>query len=243
MTRQGQSDDAEDYAAIVDLAEHFSALVDALHDGTETGLDPERIVSLAHRVVPGAHYVGITGWVDGQLRSVAATDPVLVELDDIRNATGEGPALDAIEGNDLVLSGDLAADPRWPGYGSQVLDRTGIRSLISYRLYLTRRHCAALTLCSPWPHGFTDLAVGIGAIFAAYSCLAALADSLHDPTFTDHAGGSVHREIGVAIGILMATGGLDSQTAYARLHAASHHVHQSLSATAASVVKTGALPT
>lgn len=55
-----------------------------------------------------AHYVGITGWIDGQLRSIAATDPVLLELDDIRNATGEGPALDAIEGNDLVLSGDLA---------------------------------------------------------------------------------------------------------------------------------------
>lgn len=242
MSHFHSHDSAEDFAAVAELAEHFTALVDALHDGAETGLDPDRIIALARSSVPGSHEVGIVAWNDGQLHTMACTSLVLEELDRIRDETGEGPALDAIQGSDLVLSGDLAEDPRWPEFGRRVTERTGIRSLATYRLYLAHRHRAALTFCSIWPHGFTDLAVEIGVIFASYCSLATLAELLGDGGASVYDRFQVHREIGMAVGILMASTGVDSGEAYSRLRTASREMHRSWAGTAAQVIRDGRLP-
>lgn len=243
MGNQQPDGSPEDFAAIVELAEHFGALVDALHGGTQTGLDPKRIVALAKRSMPGSHEVGIVAWRDGRLRTVASTSSVLERLDEIRVETGEGPALDAIDGNDLVISGDVAEDPRWPEFGSRATDRTGIRSLATYRLFLSRRHRGALTFCSSWPHGFTDFAIEIGAIFGAFCSLSILTELMGDDAVSAYSSTDVHREIGVAIGIVMSTTGVESAEAYHRLRTASRQMRRSLPETAGHVIREGRLST
>ncbi len=113
--------------------------------------------------------------------------------------------------------------------------------MISYRLYLGRHHRAALTFYSIWPHGFDDVAAAVGAIFAAYCSLALITQVLGDDVHPRR-GAEVHREIGVAIGILMATGELAADEAFARLQNASQRLDRELREVARHVTSTGQLP-
>lgn len=115
--------------------------------------------------------------------------------------TQQGPALDVLDADDLVVSGDLGDDPRWPAFGARVIDRTGIRSIVSYRLYLSSNHRAALTFYSDWPYAFDDVAIATGAIFAAYGSLTLGSELVLSEHVNTRRSAQVHREIGVAVGI------------------------------------------
>jgi len=230
------------FAALAELAEAFLALVRALADDAEPApLTPARILDLAVACMPTGKHVALIVVQDGQARTVAGNTDLPGRVDVVRSATGEGPSLDVLDTNDLVVSNDLAHDPRWRDFGSRVVDELGIRSVVSYRLYLSRRHRAALTVYSDWPHAFDDLAVTTGAIFAAYCSLAMHSELVLDEPVAHRRATEVHREIGVAVGILMATGDLSTEAAFHRLHRASRHLRRSLPDVARDVIVHGHL--
>jgi ANTAR domain len=146
-----------------------------------------------------------------------------------------------LDTNDLVVSNDLAVDPRWPEFGSRVVDELGIRSVVSYRLYLSRRHRTALSFYSDWPHAFDDLDIATGAIFAAYCSLALHSRLVLDEPVAHRRAMEVHREMGVAVGIIMVTGNLTTEAAYHRLHRASRNLQRSLLDVARHVIAHGHL--
>ena len=106
--------------------------------------------------------------------------------------------------------------------------RPGVRSLASYRLYFGRQHRGALTFCSDWPNAFDDLAVAVGAIFAAYCSLSLLAHLLNEESVAASKAAEVHREIGVAVGMLMSSGELADEDAWDQLREASRRVRKAL---------------
>ncbi|MGH3606445.1 MAG: GAF and ANTAR domain-containing protein, partial [Pseudonocardiaceae bacterium] len=174
-------------------------------------------------------------------RTVASTDAVPDHVDAIQFDSGEGPALDVLVTNDYVHVDDLAGDPRWPQFGRRAVEVGDVRSMISYRLYLGRHRRAALSFYSTWPHGFDDTAAAIGAIFAAYCSLALTTQALDDDVHPRRVA-EVHREIGVAMGILMSAGELSADEAFAQLHSASRRLHRELRDVAHEVTATGRLP-
>jgi hypothetical protein len=113
--------------------------------------------------------------------------------------------------------------------------------MINYRLYLGRHRRAALSFYSTWPHAFDDVAAAIGAIFAAYCSLTLITQQLDDEVHPQRAA-NVHREIGVAIGILMATEQRTADDAFTMLHTASQRLHRDLQEVARQVTTTGRLP-
>jgi hypothetical protein len=62
--------------------------------------------------------------------------------------------LDVLVVDDYLKADDLATDPRWPKFGERAVQACGIRSMISYRLYLGRHRGAVLSFYSTWPHAF-----------------------------------------------------------------------------------------
>jgi len=232
----------DEFAALAELAEIFGELVEALYQGQSAQLSPDRIVQVALRCVPRSRSTGIVVVDDRGPVTVAATDDVGERIDRIRTETGQGPALDILESNDLIVCDDLPVDERWPEYGTRVTEETGIRSLLSYRLYLGRGMRAALSFYSDWPFAFDELAITTGAIFAAYCSLALFTTYLFDEPPSQRRSGEVHREIGVAVGILMAAHGIDTAAAYARLHGSARELRRSLPEVAAYVHRHGDLP-
>jgi ANTAR domain/GAF domain len=230
------------FAALAELAEAFIALVKTLvEDGEHSAMTPRRILDLAAECMPPGKHAALIVVQDGEARSIAATTDLPGRVDEIRSASGQGPGLDVLDTNDLVVSNDLAADPRWPLFGSRVVDELGIRSIVSYRLYLSRRHRAALSFYSDWPHAFDDVAITTGAIFAAYCSLAMQSELVLDEPVAHRRASEVHREIGVAVGILMTIGDLTTEAAYHQLHRASRQLQRSLSDVARHVIAHGHL--
>jgi hypothetical protein len=230
-------DGGGEFAPLAALAEAFTALVRAVAvEGDPTPLTPRRILDLASRCMPHGERAALIAVRDGEIDRVAATTDHFAQVDEIRAATGEGPTVDVLETNDLVISNDLAGDVRWPRFGRRVVDELGVRSIVSYRLYLSRRDRAALTFYSDWPHAFDNMAITTGAIFAAYCSLAMHSELVLDEPVAHRRAAEVHREIGVAVGIIMAVGDLTTEDAYGRLHRASHRLRRSLPDVARQVI-------
>jgi GAF domain-containing protein len=88
----------------------------------------------AGRVVPAASY-GVTLRRNGRPTTVANDDVRSFALNDGQNATGVGPAMEAMRTGSVVSIADLAAETRWPAY-LDAARQGGLRSCLS--LPLTR---------------------------------------------------------------------------------------------------------
>jgi hypothetical protein len=235
-------DRAEEFLAIAELAEAFTEMVQLLTSDQTLSVDASTIVEFAQRSMPLAQHTGLVLSERGTPRTVAATSDIPEQLDRIRAELGEGPALDVLEINDLVISEDVASDPRWPQFGPRVHEQLGVRSVASYRLHLGADHRAALIFLSDWPYAFDDAAIAIGCIFAAYCSLALLTEHVLRDKLTPRRTAQVHREIGIAVGILLTRESLTTDQAYARLNDASQTLRKSLPEVAQHVVAHRRLP-
>lgn len=122
--------------------------------------------------VPGAQSAGIT--VAGphrQVRTVAATDSYPAVLDDAQRRTGEGPCLSAAWEHHTMQIDDLWSDGRWLHFRAVVVQRTPIRSVLSFRLYDDGKSMAALNLFSTAPRAFDQESLDMGLIHAAHTAV------------------------------------------------------------------------
>ena len=232
---------AEIASALAELAAAFTRLVQVFLEGGQAQLSPQRIVDVAARVMPSCRHAAVVVIDQDQPRTLASTDAVPDHVDAVQFDAGQGPSLDVLVTDDYVRVDDLADDPRWPQFGSRAVEAADVRSMINYRLYLGRHRRAALSFYSTWPHAFDEVAAAMGAIFAAYCSLTLITQQLDDEVHPERAA-NVHREIGVAIGILMATEQRTADDAFTMLQTASQRLHRDLKDVARQVTTTGRLP-
>ena len=225
------------------MADQFGQLAVSLADGADQPLTQQRIVEYAVRGIPGAEHASMTV-VDGKRppRTTAGTDELPYQWDQMQYDHGEGPCLDAITTNGVTLSADLRTENRWPRFTRAIVDQTPARSMLSFRLFLTEQHGAGLNLYATRPAAFTDQSSATGSMFAAYASMALLAAARHDTANHLLRAVETSREIGVAMGILMANGKLTSQQAFDQLRTASQNLNRKLHDIAADVALTGAMP-
>ena len=175
-------------------------------------------------------------------RTTAGTSELPYQWDQLQYEHGEGPCLGAIAANGVELVPDLRTENRWPLFTRAIVDQTPARSMLSFRLFLTEQNRAALNLYATRPGAFTDQSTATGSIFAAYASMALLAAARHDTANHLTRALETNREIGVAMGILMANGKLTSPQAFDQLRTASQNFNRKLHDIAADVALTGALP-
>jgi hypothetical protein len=114
--------------------------------------------------------------------------------------------------------------------------------MLSYRLYLSTDRRGALSFYSTAPRAFDQPAVGIGALFASYASLTLLNDIHRDKAMNLERALESSREIGCAMGILMARELCTQSQAFDMLRNASQHTQRKLRDIAAHVTESGALP-
>jgi GAF domain-containing protein len=201
-----------------------------------------KLVEVAVSIIPGCHYAGVTVVRRGRVETPAATGDVPAAVDAIQYETGEGPCLSAIREHAVFRTGDLARDDRWPAFAGPAVARTGVRSMLAFRLFTEEDTLGALNLYSRQRDAFDDEAVPVGTILAAHAALAfARAREREQISGLQHALTS-NRAIGMAIGILMATHRITEAEAFDRLRVASQRSNIRLRDIADEVVRTGQLP-
>jgi GAF domain-containing protein len=199
----------------------------------------DRAVHMCRHAMRGCDMVGISVIEGGQIRTVAASNEILRQIDQWQFELGEGPCYDALRNDETVTSNDLAHDDRWPVYGQRLAQETGIHSSVSYRLFTNGDSLGALNAYALAPSAFSHQEVAQGQALAAHAA-AALASSLKEHQLQQAL--ESRTVIGQATGMLMERFGLDADAAFGALRRISQNRNIKLHALAERLVTTGRVP-
>lgn len=198
-----------------------------------------RIVDLATQTVPGAQYAAVS-LVESRRKvaTVTYTEDICCRVDEVQYETGQGPCLDAIFERDTVLINDLTGTGEWPEFADRAV-ALGVRSMLSFRLFVEGDTAGALNLYSLDTGAFSETSIATGGVFAAHAAVA-----------WDHAKEveglqraiATREVIGQAQGVLMSSRKITSDVAFDLLRTASQHRNVKLHTVAQEVVDTGTLP-
>jgi GAF domain-containing protein len=152
---------------------------------SETSLDQvlHRVAELAKRTLPGASEVSVTLIRDSKARTVAATGPLALTIDQWQYEQGHGPCLDASAGATTLSVPDMTEETRWPDWATRATE-TGARSSLSVGLPVQERVTGALNIYGVDPKAFDDETITLAETFAGYAAVALANAHLYDATAT-----------------------------------------------------------
>jgi GAF domain-containing protein len=209
-------------------------------------LDTESIEKFVHELavqaaslVAGSLSCGITMSQRGQAATVACSDDVASQVNELQYELAEGPCLTALADGRPAQINDLATETRWPRFTSQAAG-TGIRSCLSLPLIAHDETVGALNLYALVPGAFGPAQIRRAERFAE-NAAGALALGLRLVSYSDlanqlRASLTSRAAIDQAVGIIMAQDRCTQHVAFATLRAASQNRNVKLRDVARDVV-------
>jgi len=230
------------WGELLDLAESMRDLADRATDAE--GLPAlDDLVNLAVEWVPSARWASLTVLRAKKFRTEATTDQSAAKADTLQYEMGFGPCVDAVRGDSVYVSGDVATDERWLDWGVRVHDELGVRSVLSQRLRLSGDAgvIAGLNIYSHNADAFDEHARAVGLVLATHGGLLMNTMLANNRARNLKRALESNRDIGVAIGVLMHEHRLSQAQAFDVLRAASQDSNRKLAEIAVEVVDTGTL--
>lgn len=227
----------EDMAVVATEFAELAAQIRA--EGSEAG-QWRRIGQLAVEHVPGCAWASITDVHAAKGRSLGASDPIAAALDQLQFDLAEGPCLHSARDSASVLCPDLAVEQRWPQFVSLARERTALRAVLA--IPLPGRDAAAMNFYATRPDPFGQEAITTASILAAHAAEVLMVGESSDHSRNLEVALGTSRQIGMAIGVLMAQYKITQEEGFAMLRVASQALHRKLRDIAAEVAETGALP-
>jgi GAF domain-containing protein len=227
----------------MDSARWFAALARDLAEQPDRDATASRVLEL----ITGATGCSVAAIAhlspQGVLIFDHATDKEMVaRISAITTGTDEGAAWHALRQRGTVRVEDLNTESRWPRYTARMRAETPIRSAQGYCLILDNLVLGAMMLYSTEPGFFTDAICRFADVYADHAAIALARVSDHERAENLETALQSNREIGMAVGILMARYGLTDQAAFDLLRVTSQHEHRKLRDIAAETVFSGELP-
>jgi len=198
-----------------------------------------QVATYAVQAIPGADGAGLTLLEHDRADTIVATSPFVTEIDDIQYGMNQGPCISAAREGQIVLSGSLGADPRWPRFGGRVA-RLGVHSALSLPLITPDGVVGAMNVYAHGKSAFDDRAAKLGQIFAAPAAIAV--QNAHVLAQTRRLANQLQSALEVrgvidrAVGILMSRSGSTEHEALERLRSLSQHEHRKLAEVARQIV-------
>ena len=151
----------------------IAELVQQLHSRPDTDSDTVLAELAEHAAVeiPGAMYAGVTRNAK-HIDTPAATHKWPIVLDEIQQLHREGPCLTAAWEEKTIHVADLETDDRFPLYRRDALERTPIRSVMAFQMFIAGETMGALNVYAEEPRVFGQTSRDIGLVFAAHSSVA-----------------------------------------------------------------------
>ena len=210
-----------------DLADRLGVIARELRTQSEDVANTlESVVAIATDLVPACDEAGVTlVRRKGSITTPAATGEVARAGDALQVVLNEGPCLDALWGQEVVSSSNLAADPRWPQWGPQIARDFAVGSMLCVRLFTDEDTLGALNLYSLREDAFDEMARIEALALAAHVAVAlAAAQEIGQLRVAIES----RTVIGQAEGILMERFGLSAGQAFTALVRASSVTNRKL---------------
>jgi GAF domain-containing protein len=190
---------------------------------------------------------GITLQPNGRPLTVASSDSLASQVDELQYGLDQGPCLSALRTGQIVRIDDLAADLRWHGYAARALAH-GVRSSLSFPLGSPGSLAGALNLYSREAGFFGEIQARQAEGFAQNASVAVgiAARMAHQAVLTEQLRTSLASRsvIDQALGIIMAEQRCSPADAFAVLRGASQNRNIKLRQVAEDIVRSvcGAKP-
>jgi hypothetical protein len=241
MTSSGPTSSA-DPAGLAEIADAVMGLGEQLRDAASDTL-VEAVLEYAVQTLPGVRWASITTLRQGKFRTLATTGETACSADALQYELGGGPCVDTVLEDSVHCSPDLTHDPRWPVYGARVAAELGVRSALAYRLTLVPdpELIAGLNLYSDVTGAFDAHTQWAGTLLATHAAWAVSLEMTRQRAENLEAALRSNREIGTAIGVLMAQHKLTRDQAHELLRVASQDSNRKMAELATEVVETGEL--
>jgi hypothetical protein len=217
-------------------SELFSSLADVVYVSDDFARIHQAVVTAAPALVEGCDHASLMLRRDDRFITVASSDPIAAQVDALEREIGEGPCLDAIVQQTVFHDADLTDGSRWMRLTERVLAETPVRSMAGFRIRTGEGHDGALNLFSDRPGGLTARAVDQGIVLASFTTVALVASYQRQVARTLREGLLSNREIGKAVGLLMAYHRIDDAEAFAMLRRTSQELNVKLAEVARKVV-------
>lgn len=184
-----------------------------------------RVCQLAVSLIKGCEHAAITLIeANRPWKTRGATDPLPELVDRLQYDTGQGPCLDAIRLDDIFRVDDLRREERWPKFAPLAVEKTGIRSMLSFRLFVQSDVLGALNLYSKLPNAFISprQTVELGEIFATHAAVVLSGRRLIEQL---QSAMTSRDTISLAMGLLMGRQSLSREQAFDILRRASQRTN------------------
>ncbi|MDT5101047.1 MAG: hypothetical protein QOC76_4784 [Mycobacterium sp.] len=204
MTEQRNRELAERMAELARVSAAPRSVNDVLSD----------VTTAAKELIPGTESAGILMVAKGgKFESLAGTDDLPHQLDELQIKFSEGPCMQAALHETIVRTDDFRSEDRWPLYSPAVVE-IGVLSGLSLKLYTASRTAGALNLFAVRPNAFDAADETIGTVLAAHAAAAILASREGEEL---QSALSTRDRIGQAKGIIMERFGIDDIRAFEML--------------------------
>lgn len=224
----------------------LTGILTGLHRRWHTTAGGAQVAAVAHAGVyhvSGARWANVVLHRPGQARTLVATAPIAQAIETLQQELGSGPGVDPVLEGNVCVCPDLSQEHRWPAFGAQARGRFGVAALMTCRVPLPEdpETTIGFTLYSDTPNVFDAHASWAGALLASQAALAVSAQLHRQQLRNLERALESNREIGAAVGVLMARHGITRHQAFDLLRGASQDTGRKLAAIATDVVDTGEL--
>jgi len=185
-------------SALMNTSRSFQGTLDAIVQATRTSLPEFGHVSISVKNRQGT------------FETEAGTDQLAWELDGVQYELGEGPCVQAVEDEPVVVVEHLGHEQRWPRYVPAALER-GLRSQVAVRLFTDNQHVAGLNLYSTERDDIDVGSAETARLFATHAAII-LGHAQHEDQLTQAL--QTRKTIGQAIGIVMERYRIDADRAF-----------------------------
>lgn len=215
----------------------FQRLADLIYADFAPTAIHHALASAAVQLVDGCDHASIMVASNGRFLTVASTDEVAAHVDLLEREVGSGPCVDAIVEEGFQRDANLENGSHWPELAKRVLAETPVRGMIGYRILADNRKVGALNVFADTPDALTEKSADQGAVVASFASVAFMMLSAKNQAETMSRGLDSNREIGKAIGLLMAAHRFTEDEAFELLRTTSQNLNMKISAVARKVVE------
>lgn len=215
-----------------DLAAAMAEAASALKQPETVEQALARLVVAAQSVIPGAEHCGISIATRTAITTMASTDGMVDQLDQLQYDLDEGPCLDAMRHHTSVVVDDMRTEARWPRFAPPAAE-AGCISQMGIEIFREPGQVGGLNLYSSQAAAFDEYTRHAATLLAIHTSVVMgkviAVDNLTRALKT-------RQVIGQAVGIVMYRYAVDERSAFAYLNRISQNSNTKLHVVAEKIV-------
>jgi GAF domain-containing protein len=221
-----------------ELLTTFRSLAEVVYSGESYDSVYDALCRSTVEFVDGCDHASLMLRRNGRIQTVGASDETARMVDELETKLGEGPCLDAIDESepDQHLCADLTSGSKWPTLAQMILDNTEIKGMAGFRIRQDGQKVGALNVFSNTPGALTNHSLDQAIMLTAFASVTLAALDRGEEATTLRRGLESNREIGKAIGLLMAMHDIDDDQAFQMLSKVSQEMNIKLAQVASQVI-------